>query len=452
LGGISSSTSSQYHGSTSPVQFLSNGDENHSIYQPLSIDVSTHDIKTGSPVPIEIRLFYGCVVRGLSFNGANISSPTVQRDLEGDHMAHRREIGEYVVSGEGHLRLDLISNNFQYGTVRNLSDQAISRSLQPIANWFSGMDYYSTGNESVMIQVGADPVTGELKHYFADTQPVVIRETDGDQDVATVLGTTFTGKTVGGASYSSKDRIDNPNDWYYLSYVTRDRAWLYASQADIADDRLVRTLTVDDCSGMDLGQTLTITTGGHTASIMKIDVDTTSNVVAGTAAVNGVEYQIVTVGGTDYTGAAGAARNVPGEIFTATATAPIGGTGTIVRTTNDGVVSIVGRSSAQINYLGAFTTSGAGAGAVISNGTNPNMKPDYWTSFNALTFTDLGMGADVDITTGLALYANPDPRTSWTFMAKHLDNTTEDEDGDALAVDWGNVRINWATLFRERTQ
>lgn len=446
-------SSTQYHGSLSPVQFYQNGDENHSIYQPINFEVSAYDIKTGQPRPVEIRLFYGCVNRGFDFKSTNISTPTVALETSADHMSHIREIGQYVVEGDGNFRFDILSENFQYGTVRNLADQKFARALQPIVEWQSGADYYSTGNESVLIKVGADPVFGESKHYFADTQPVAIRQTNGDQTISAAF-TSATGfgnvKTAGGADYASVDRVDNPNDWHYLSYVTRDRAWLYSSQADIADDRLVRTLIVDDCTSMDLGQTLTV--GSHTASIMKIDVDTTTNVIAASAATNNIEYQIVTVGGTDYTGAAGALRNVPGEIFTATATAPSGGTGTIVPTSNGGTVAIVGRSSAQSNYTGAFTTSGGGSGTISSNSTDANLSPDYWTSLNALTYTDLLISVDEDITTGLALYGNPYPRAAWTFMAKWLENGNEDEDGDALETDYGNCRLNWSVYWRERTQ
>lgn len=454
-GTASSGSSTQYHGSLSPIQFLSNGDENHSIYQPLSFEVSSYDIKTGNAVPVEIRLFYGCINRGFDFGSPSVATPTVVVDEDADHLSHLQEIGQFVVQGDGLFRFDLLSDNFQYGTVRNLSDQAFSRALQPIVNWKSAEDKYTTGHSPVLIEVGPHPVFGESKHYFADTQPVVIRETDGDQDVATVLGTTFTGKTAGGSGYASLDQVDNPNDWYYLSYVTRSEAWLYNSQADIADDRLVRTLAVDDCTSLDIGQKLTVTTGSHTAFIMKIDVDTgveDANVIAASAASSGVEYQIVTVGGTEYTGAAGASRNVPGEIFTATATAPSGGTGTIVATSNAGTVAICGRSATEASYTGAFTTDGGGAGTIASTATNASLANDYWTSLNALTYTDFGMGADVDITTGLALYAGPPPRAVWTFMAKHLDNTAEDSDGDALAVDWNNVRLNWSIYWRERTQ
>jgi len=454
-GSFGDSASTQYHGSLSPIQFLSNGDENHSIYQPLSFEVSSYDIRTGNAVPVEIRLFYGCINRGFDFGNPSVSCPTVVVDEGADHLSHLQEIGQFVVQGDGLFRFDLLSDNFQYGTVRNLSDQSLSRSLQPIVSWKSAEDKYTTGHSPVLIDVGPDPVLGESKHYFADTQPVVIRETDGDQDVATVLGTTFTGKTAGGSGYATIDQVDAPNDWYYLSYVTRSQAWLYNSQADIADDRLVRTLAVDDCTSLDIGQKLTVTTGSHTAFIMKIDVDTgvaNANVIAASAASNGVEYQIVTVGGTDYTTAAGASRNVPGEIFTATATAPSGGTGTIVATSNGGTVAICGRSAAEASYSGAFTTDGGGSGTIASTATNASLANDYWTSLKALTYTDLGMGADVDITTGLALYASPPPRAVWTFMAKHLDATEEDGDGDGLAVDWNNVRLNWSIYWRERTQ
>ena len=452
-GSYSGTTSTQYHGSLSPIQFLANGDENHSVYQPLAFEVSSYNIKTGASVPVEVRLFYGCINRGFEFSSANISCPTVVVDEEADHLAHLREIGQFVVQGDGLFRFDLLSDNFQYGTVRNLSDQKIARALHPIADWKSGQDYYSTGNESVVITMGADPVYGESKHYFADCQPVAIRQTDGDQTLseAFTTATTFTNvKTVGGAGYASVDQVDNPNDWHYLSYVTRDRAWLYSSQADINDDRLTRMITVDSASAMDLGDTLTITSGSHTAKIMKISVDT-ANAISASAAVNGTEYQIVTVGNTDYTGNVGAARSVPGEIFTATATAPTG-TGTIVATSNSATLAIVGRSSSQSSYAGAFTTSGGGAGTISSVSTDASLAKDYWTSLNALTYTDLGMDADEDITTGLALYANPNPRAAWTFMAKHLDNTTEDADGDALATDWDNVRLNWSIYWREREQ
>lgn len=458
-GSYSSASSTQYAMSLSPDQFLlkpdgTEGDENHSVYQPLLFDISNHKISNGDADLAEVRAFYGCIMRGFEFNNARPSTPSVAYDRDGDHLAHVIEIGRFIIDGKGQFDFSKLSDNFQYGTVRNLSDQAFSRALQPLSGFTSTDDRYVTGNNRVVVTVGPDPVYGSSTHYFADKQPVVIREVDGDQDVATVLGTTFTGLTAGGAGYASKDKVDNPANWYYLSYVDRNDAWLYSSQADIDDDRLTRVLTVSDCSSLDLGQKLTVTTGSHTAYIMKINVDTAGaiNVTAATTA----EYQIVTRGNTDFT-AIGAPDNNPGTIFTATGAGT--GTGTLVRTNTTGTVAICGRSSAQASYTGAFTTDGGGAGNITGVTTDASIAKDYWTSINALTYnTGLGMGADVDLSnstgptyTGLALYGNPNPRAAWTFMIKHLDNATEDEDGDAGPV-YENTRNNWNIFWRERTQ
>lgn len=455
----SSASSTQYSMSLSPRQFLfkpdgTEGDENHSVYQPLLFDLSNYKISNGDADLAEIRAFYGCIMRGFEFRDNTPSTPTVQYDLDGDHLAHIVEIGRFVIDGKGSFDFTRISDNFQYGTVRNLSDQAFSRDLQPLTGFTSTDDRYVTGNNRVVVAVGPNPVFGSSVHYFADKQPIVLREVDGDQDVATVLGTTYTGLTAGGSGYASADKQTNPNDWYYLSYIDRNEGWLYHSQADIDDDRLTRVLTVDDCSSLDLGQKLTVTTGSHTAYIMKINVDT-AGAIAVTAATT-AEYQIVTKGNTDFT-AIGAPDNNPGTIFTATGAGA--GTGTLVRTNTTGTVAICGRNSAQASYTGAFTTDGGGAGNITGITTDASIAKDYWTSISAVQYdVDLGMGADIDLSnstgpnyTGLALHGNPNPRAAWTFMIKHIENANEDEDGDAGPT-YENTRNNWNIFWRERTQ
>jgi hypothetical protein len=462
----SSQRSTQYAYSLSPKQFLLNpdgteGDENHTVYQPLIFGLNAHDYATNNKEVVEIRAFYGCVMRGVEYKDNLPSTPTVQYEEDGDHLAHIIEIGRFVIDGIGQFNFSELSDNFQYGTVRNTSDQNLARQLHPLTEFISTDDKYSTGVSRVKIKVGPHPIYGVNRHSFSDTQPVVIREVDGDQDVPTILGTTFTGKTAGGAGYASFDKIDNPADWHFLSYVTRDEAWLYNSQADITDDRLTRTLNVTDCANLQLGDKITVTPTGATAFIMKVDVDTsnTSLIASSTTMTGATEYQIVSVGNTDYT-ALGATINQPGEIFTASGAAGVGSTGTVIETSgNEGTVAICGRSSAQIDYLGAFTTDGGGAGTITSNGTDAGLAKDYWTSLKALQYdTDLGMGADVDLSnstgptyTGLALYGNPTVRAAWTFMSKWLDNTTEDEDGDASEVK-PNTRMNWNVFWRERQQ
>ena len=460
----SSATATQYAFTMSPEQFLrkpdgTEGDENHSVYQPLLFDLANHKISNGDKDLVEIRAFYGCIMRGFEFQNNLPSTPTVQYDTQGDHMSHVIEIGRYVIDGIGTFNFSDLSDNFQYGTVRNLSDQPFAKALQPLTAFTSTDDRYATGNLRTTVTVGPDPIFGQNKHYFGDTQPIVIREYNGNQDVATVLGTTFTGKTVGGTGYSSKDKVDNPADWHFMSYVTRDTAWLYNSQADINDDRLVRVLTVSDCSSLDLGQKLTVTSGSHTAYILKINVDTASAIGA-TSAVNLTEYQIVTRGNTDYT-LIGAVDNNPGTIFTANGAGA--GTGTIVATDTTGTVAICGRSSVNTDYYNAapnaFTTDGGGTGNITAITTDSSLAKDYWTSIKALQYdVDLGLGSDVDLTnstgpafTGLALYGNPNPRAAWTFMIKHLEDNSEDDDGDTGPIH-ENSGTNWNIFWRERTQ
>ena len=457
----SSQSSTQYAYSLSPKQFLLNpdgteGDENHTVYQPLIFQLNAHNAVTNEKEVAEIRAFYGCTLRGVEYKDNTPSTPTVQYEDDGDHLGHIVEIGRFVIDGVGEFNFSDLSDNFQYGTVRNTSDQDLARNLQPLTEFLSTDDKYSTGVSRVRVKVGPHPVYGIGRHSFSDTQPIVIREVDGDQDVATVLGTSFAGKTAGGAGYASSDKVDNPADWYFLSYVTRDEAWLYNSQADIADDRLTRTLDVDDCANLQLGDKITVTPTSATAFIMKVVCDT-AGAIAATAMTGATQYQIVTVGDTDFT-AVGATINQPGEIFTASGAGT--GTGTVVAISGTaGTVAICGRSSAQTDYLGAFTTDGGGAGTIASNGTDASLAKDYWTSINALEYdVDLGMGADVDLSnttgptyTGLALYGNPTVRAAWTFMSKWLDNPNEDEDGDACEVK-PNTRMNWNVFWRERTQ
>lgn len=456
-GTYSSQSSTQYAMTLSPEQFLFNGDENHSVYQPVIFQLNNHEIETGDPSLVEVRAFYGCVMRGLEWDDEKPSTPTVLFDKEGDHLAHIVQIGRFVVDGTTEFNFSELSDNFQYGTVRNLSDQTLSRALQPLTGWTSTDDRYSTGQAKVVVQVGPDPVYGSSVHYFADKQPVAIREVDGDQVISAAFSTatTFTNiKTAGGSGYASVDQVDNPADWHYISYIDRNEAWLYNSQADIDDDRLVRTLSVDDCLSLDLGQKLTVTPTGATAFILKINVDT-AGAIAATAAT-AAEYQIVTRGTTDFT-AMGAPDNNPGTIFTATGAGT--GTGTLVATSGTaGTVAICGRSSAQVDYLGLFTTDGGGAGTITSNGTDADIAKDYWTSINALSYTDLGMDADEDLSgstaptyTGLALFGNPNPRAAWTFMIKHLDTPSEDADGDSAPVK-KNSRTNWNIFWREKLQ
>lgn len=469
-GSYSSHTSTQYATTVSPDQFLLNpdgseGDENHTVYQPLLFNISNLKISDESRQKAEVRVFYNCNMRGVEFQSNKPSTPTTSYDVDGDHVGHIIEIGRDIIDGLDTFDFSKLSDNFQYGTVRNTSDQDLARQLQPITEWLSADDKYSTGVDRVKVTIGPHPIYGVSRHFFNDKQPISIREVDGDQDLSVALApsTTFTNiKTAGGAGYSSVDKIDNPSDWHFMSMVSRDEAWLYSSQADIDEDRLTRVLTVDDCSSTDLGQAISV--GGSNAFVLKINVDDTNADSAG--AIDGVsEYQIIKRGATDYT-TIGAANNDPGTIFTSTGTLSNGQTGTAVLTSNSGTIAICGRNDSSGGYVGSFTTHAdsvgtptLGSGTVSSVATDASLAKDYWTSLNALTYTDLGMDADVDTSsligptyTGLALYGTPPPRAAWTFMIKHLQDENEDEDGDIGPNKDGNNTNNWNIFWRERKQ
>jgi hypothetical protein len=472
-GSLRHSDSTQYATTLSPMQFFpdGSGQENHSVYQPLSFQLNNHNISDDSGSVAEVRAFYNCKMRGLRFSNQIPSTPTVEYDVHGDHLAHQVEIGRFVVEGQSTFDFTKFSDNYQYGTVKNTSDQSLARELQPLSEWLSNNDIYSTGNGRVELTVGPDPTLGLTAHYFGDMQPIVIRESDGDQNIANAFSTatTFTNvKTAGGAGYASVDQVDNPNDWHYLSYISSNEAWLYGNTAAIDDDRLVRVLSVDDCVNLDLGDTLTITSTGATGYIMKIDVNGAN--IAASSTSNLVEYQIVKSGNSDFT-AIGADDSFPGTIFTADG--PGSGTG-LVRATSgaNGTIAIVGRSDADTQYYNganlAFTTTGSGAGDVTAITTDDSLYCDYWTSIKALTYTDLGIDADEDLTpgdgnTGLAFFGSPQPRAAWTFMIKNLNRTStidtagqpavdyEDADGDSAPVK-ENARSNWNIFWRERSQ
>jgi len=471
-GGFSSESSTQYMVTMSPTQFLLSGDENHTVYQPLTFQIANHRIRDNAPRVAEVRAFYGCIMRGYQFEDERPSVPTVDIDYEGDHLAHVVEIGRFMVNGHDSFDFATFSDNFQYGTVRNTADQIIAKSKQELDGFTASSDRYGTGINRVLIEVGTHPIFGPSglsdRHYFWDTQPVVLRQFNGGEDLSQAFSSASTFgsvKTTGGTGYASVDRVDSPNDWYYLSYVTRTLGWLYNSQADIADDRLTRTLDVDDCANLQIGTTLTVTGGdaaGATCGIMKIEVDGTP--IPASDMIGGTKYQVVTVGSTDYT-QVGAIINAPGEIFTASGQA-IGGLGTVVPIAgNPGTLVICGRgletaaaANATVSALdvgltsGTFTTDSGGAGNITGSGTSSDAA-DYWTSLKALQWdADLGLDVAEDVGADLlSLYGGPPPRAAWTFMMKWLENSNEDEDGDRGPSEENSI-TNWNIFWRERLQ
>lgn len=361
-----SATGNQYAFTLSPDQFYRDTNsnlttiENHTIYQPVNLQVSGYHIANMSDAHLEVRLFAKCIMRGLNWEWDR-NHPTVTVDTVGDHLAHGPEIGRFVVSGQGQLDFSQIYNSYQFGTVKNLSDQSFSRSLQQITEFDPSLAKYGT-HAPVRIKIGAHPIFGSTIHLFDDKHPVIIRSATGNSDITDTFATHAI-KTAEPGGYASSERVTNPSGWYYISMIDRDECWLYNSQNDIDDDRTVRILNVDTTTNVAIGDTITTTSHG---TAMVAWVDTTLN-----------------------------------KIY------------------------VVNRSLMAMDVgmaTDTFTTTVGGTTITINSvSLNTGTQKDYWTCHKALMFDDLGIADGTAIVNpNLALYGNPPARQAWTFMIRWL--------------------------------
>jgi hypothetical protein len=341
-------------------------------------------------------LFAKCIVRGLEYSWGGISAPTVAIDTDGDHLAHGPEIARFVISGSGTFEFSSAEQAVQYNTVFNQSDQAFSRDSMAVTDFRSSYDKYGTGVSSAYWKLKNNPLYGSNIHFFDDKQPIILRNLNGGTDFSNVITGTESFITTDPGGYASTDYVTpgNESSWYYMAMIGNAEAWLYNSQANIDDDRLVRVVELDNLGSTAVGDTLSVTSGtanGANATIFKID---------------------------------GSNVHVLGR---SNATLDIGVTSGLVDT----------------------TTGGVGVGNITQITTDTSVK-DYYTSLNALTETDLGMSSTNTLTDpDMAFYGNPPPRSAWTFMARNVTNTVADSDGDSGPA-LGNADIRMDVVWRER--
>lgn len=388
-----SSTANQYIGSLSVSQFYRDSTgaygtiENHSVYQPKSLSLSANTISTNAAAQCELRLFAKCIMRNPQW-AFQSDHHTVDLDQRGDHLAHGAEIGRFRVNGTGTQDFTEIFKSYQYGSVRNVSDQPFGRVSQLLTAFNSHSDKYSVGHTAVKVTVGRNPFYGSSIHLFEDTQPVIFKTSTGGNDISGVVGAN-TMKTTDPTGYASADRVTNPAGWYYLSYVDSNEAWLYNSQADIADDRTVRILNVDNITNVNIGDTITVN-GSITA---------------------------------------------------------------LVAYAETGKIYVVNRQMAFTDVLTSGTwTTPSGSGTFTNVTLHTGWQKDYWTCHKALNATDLGIGT-VNLSNatdvGIELYGNTPPRQAWTMMVRWLSSTTADADGDAGPVQTNaatNLTIYWSEI------
>ena len=391
----SSDTATQYAFSLSPIQFYRDSSgvlstvENHSIYQPLSLSASVFNISDNAEKAAEVRIFAKCIMRGTVWE-SDRDHPTVDIDVHGDHLGHGPEIGRFVVKGTGQFDFSQIFKSYQFGSVKNLSDQPFGRISQKLTAFNSNNDKYSSGRQVIKLTVGTHPIYGSTVHLFEDKQPVIFRTTAGGSDITGIVSANSL-NTTEPTGYASFDRQTNPNGWYYLALVDTNEAWLYSSQADIDDDRTIRILNVDNVDNVAIGDLITIN----------------STLTARVAQVETGKIYIV--------------NRAPGlteALTTGTWTTPSGS--------------------------GTFTTITLHTG----------WQKDYYTSLKALTESDVGIGTinlsnPTDI--GIVLYGNNPPRQAWTIMIRWLNSATADADGD-FGPPMTNANVKFNLFWRERNQ
>lgn len=208
---------------------------------------------------VEVRLFQKCVLRGTSYNDINFT--TVEEDDYADHLAHGPEFARFVVDGRYTYDFSDHFNRIQNGTVRNASDQSFARIFQTLTQLVGDDDSYSTGVQRVRAKVGPHPIFGTTVHYFDDKGKVIIRRAERD-------GTNS--KDFDNTDYSTIKVTEG--DWHYLSFIDKDEAWLYNSEADIDDDRSVRLYDMGavNPTTIAVGDVITQGSGGPRAEVTQI--------------------------------------------------------------------------------------------------------------------------------------------------------------------------------------
>ena len=268
-----------------PTKNLLSGAQNHSVYTPKELDVEAFSSVDESDVKVEVRVFQACQVRGENFVRQTFSETEVDKD--GDHVGHGPEIFRKHFTGDATINFSNVISGIQYGTIRNNSEADDAKNKQPLTA--------ITNADPAVATVGANPLFGTARHYFADKQAITVQNVTATDAAAALNGNT-----------------------YYLSYVDSNETKLYTSTSDIDDDRKPReaNLTFASGSSVAVGETITFT-GAGTAVVTAFSSNTASLENRTNAALD-----TGLAGGTVWSGSSGANGTITG-ITQQTATYPL---------------------------------------------------------------------------------------------------------------------------------
>lgn len=246
----SASADFKYMFSLSPEQYYryATDVENHTIYKPQTVWVTAIDDVDEGDVNVDVSISANTVLRDANWESVPLTS--VESEYLGDLVHPGTEFVRFPFKGQGEFDFIEYYKGIQNAVVTNANEQSIARNLQVLTEITGNNDKYSTGVDRVKITVGTNPVFGAdlgSVHFFDDKGQVNFRGPDG-----TTTLTGFSGAT---------DLKTTDGDWYYLSILDKDEAWLYLSSSEIDDDRSVRVMTVDNVVNVTASNLITLSDG-----------------------------------------------------------------------------------------------------------------------------------------------------------------------------------------------
>ena len=392
---------------------------------PISADmVGPKDDDTDERT-VEFRLFSKCILRGEAFSPVNFSSAEV--DTYADHLSHGPEFTRFVAKGNYDYDFNRLFKTIQNGTVYSASDQPFARSFQELTSLVGNNDLYTTGVDRVYLEVKNHPIWSQDKHYFNDKSKVIIRRRTRDAITKSKVWDNTSANTITNADYPSISNTESV--WMYMSFLDRNKSWLYRSIADIDDDRSVRVLEcdVDPSAAIAVGNKISL--GGATGPTASVKVIYQHN--GGTWYIGLEGRGNDNAGGTTWSAATDALTNqdifiTGGADTTINAVAitlssdRIGGTGDF-----SGWDEADERTTFDLDYKTSLL-------AISSNGSNGETA---WSSQND-DIASIQSGGSQSI----IIYGPPPFQPAWTFMGRSVEQHKTD------------TKLRMTMKWKERTQ
>jgi len=213
--------------------------DNHSLYIPKTLQIWVTD-QNNNDVSGELRVFSRCILQEENYR--DITYTNLQEDSDGFHVSHGPEIFRHPIKGPTEIDFNKYFSTIQNGSLKVNAEAATASRSQAVLRLEN--TYSTPSGNRVRLWVGRSPVLGEKKHFFEDKGLITFNDEFAETSIH--------------------------NQSYYLKLRNGDEALIYANLADLNDDRLVRTLTINSAIGLDVGDDVEFLDGdaiGQTAEV-----------------------------------------------------------------------------------------------------------------------------------------------------------------------------------------